>query len=367
MAKTGGRKDNGGFFGKVSHAVLRTLAGFNAMSVALMLIAASCQWLSPDVLAFSGLVCMFFPILVAVNICFLPFWLLFRPRYMLITFLGLVFCAGSLYSYCPVLTGQKEPTSDGLKVLSFNTYGWGREHGTVDGVNPTVQFCLEQQPDVMFLQEMPNMGKYNELLENDGYTIIRPQQRGNHSVVTRLPVVDTLDLSLPTQHCNGAIAARLLWNGDTITVVSVHLESYHLLDDDREAYVNVVENPTGDGTKTRAKSLMNKMLPCLKFHGVQADVLAEFVEREMEAGRHVILGGDFNDVPNSYAAATMRSLLTDCFRKSGRGVGYTFNESMMYVRIDHIFCSETLKPVKTWVDKTTIYSDHYPILTVLER
>ena len=360
-------RERGGFFGKLSHAFLRTLAGFNVMSVLFMLGAAACQWLSPDLIAFGGIVCLMFPVFVAVNVCFMPFWLLFRPRYMLITILGLALCYGSLYSYCPVLTGQREPSSDTLKVLSYNIHGWGGERSVVDGVNQTVKFCIDQGPDIMLLQEMSNVGKYNEIIEGQGYTIVRPPKRGSECIVTRLPVVDTLDLNLPSKFGNGAMVARLLWKGDTVTVVSVHLESYNLKDDEREAYVNVVGHPTSDSTKTRAKTLMDKLLPCLKQHGVQADALSEFVRRELDAGRHVIVGGDFNDVPNSYAAATMRSSLTDCFRKSGRGVGYTFNESMMYVRIDHIFCSESLKPVRARVDKTAIYSDHYPILTVLER
>ena len=61
-------------------------------------------------------------------------------------------------------------------------------------------------------------------------------------------------------------------------------------------------------------------------------------EEILKSPHPVILCGDFNDVPNSYAYQQMRSMLQDAFLQKGQGIGRTFLKIFPTLRIDYIFC-----------------------------
>lgn len=324
---------------------------------------AAMQWLSPDTFALAAVLCMTFPVFLLFNLLFIPFWLIVRLRYIWIPLLGIAVCGGSIYSYYPFFNHDNGEDS-WLKVLIYNTYSWGRDHGMNEGDNLVVRWCIDQNADILILQEVNMKEERLAPLRAAGYKILRPANTvATEAIATRLTVIDFEKIELPTLCANGAMIAHLLHEGDTIAVISAHLESFHLKPDEIEEYQDIIAHPTGDGTKTRSKNIIKRIMPALGMHGSQADVLLDIARKEIEQNHHVIIGGDFNDVPNSYAVATMRSLLTDCFRESGYGVGFTFNEQMMFFRIDHLFCSPSLRPLRTYIDKSITYSDHYPVIT----
>ena len=68
--------------------------------------------------------------------------------------------------------------------------------------------------------------------------------------------------------------------------------------------------------------------------------------------------------PQSIARFHKRILqkeLNDAFVESGNGMGISYNQHHLYVRIDHILTSKNLKTYNCTVDNTTDASDHYPI------
>ena len=97
----------------------------------------------------------------------------------------------------------------------------------------------------------------------------------------------------------------------------------------------------------------------------QVDIVARYIHEH----RHlpIILCGDFNDTPISYTHHQLTRQLTDCFVATGRGLGWTYMDSRMYVRIDNILCSKHFKPYKCIVDTKTIGSDHFPIVCWLKN
>ena len=71
--------------------------------------------------------------------------------------------------------------------------------------------------------------------------------------------------------------------------------------------------------------------------------------------------------PTSYAHHVIAGCLTDCFRKTGNGVGYSYSHYGMYVRIDHVFCSDDWTPVSCKIDKNFTVSDHLPAICCLKK
>jgi endonuclease/exonuclease/phosphatase family metal-dependent hydrolase len=78
----------------------------------------------------------------------------------------------------------------------------------------------------------------------------------------------------------------------------------------------------------------------------------------------VIVCGDFNDVPNSYAYRTIGKGLQNAFTEKGRGIGRTFTGISPTLRIDNIFVAENFE-VKQFLRLRQQLSDHFPIFTDL--
>ena len=71
---------------------------------------------------------------------------------------------------------------------------------------------------------------------------------------------------------------------------------------------------------------------------------AEAVSKEIKnaKGDYVLVCGDFNDTPISYAHRTIQGDLTDAFAESGRGMGITYNQNFFWFRIDNILHSPNM-------------------------
>ena len=81
----------------------------------------------------------------------------------------------------------------------------------------------------------------------------------------------------------------------------------------------------------------------------------------------MILCGDFNDSPISYAHRTLDKVLTDCYVATGNGPGISYHHNAIFVRIDNIMCSSHWTPYGCKVDRSARHSDHYPIYCWLKR
>ena len=74
----------------------------------------------------------------------------------------------------------------------------------------------------------------------------------------------------------------------------------------------------------------------------------------------VIVCGDFNDVPNSYAYSTIGKGLKNAFAEKGTGIGRTFVSISPTLRIDNIFVDKRFT-VEQYVRIKRNLSDHYAI------
>ena len=80
----------------------------------------------------------------------------------------------------------------------------------------------------------------------------------------------------------------------------------------------------------------------------------------------VILCGDFNDTPNSFAYKQLSEGLNDSFVKGGKGLGKTYNGKFPALRIDYILHSPEIKLGKFETNKQNL-SDHYPLISYFQQ
>jgi endonuclease/exonuclease/phosphatase family metal-dependent hydrolase len=80
-----------------------------------------------------------------------------------------------------------------------------------------------------------------------------------------------------------------------------------------------------------------------------------------ECAYPVIVCGDFNSTPASYAYDLVQRHLTDGFRQTGRGYAYTYNRLHKLFRIDYIFYSTQFSGQRYWSVNNGL-SDHNPVM-----
>lgn len=86
----------------------------------------------------------------------------------------------------------------------------------------------------------------------------------------------------------------------------------------------------------------------------QVDAIKEFIDK---SPYKVIVCGDFNDSPTSYAYRTISGNLKDAFMEAGSGLGRTYVGPMPSLRIDYILGDESFT-FYNYYAKSFPFSDH---------
>lgn len=314
-----------------------------------------------------ALIGLAFPIIVGVVIMIGVVSLIIKPRLALISLFGLLCCCGSLRDYCPInLTSP--PPKGALKVISYNTMSFGNCEMDDNGKDfRLVRYLITQQPDIACLQEanVNNSEQYDRIeasMKRAGYHFKLVWFGGNRvAVMSKKPIHRAETICRSTG--NGAAAFYLTplpGCRDTVIVISAHLESMHLSPEERGNYNELVHNPEDIHSIGGKRDMLRKIASGGVERAHQIDTLAAFLDRHRDD--RILLMGDFNDTPISYAHHQVCTRLTDAYRATANGIGRSFNRDAIYVRIDNIFCSSHFKPYAMMVDPSVPFSDHYPMV-----
>lgn len=350
----------------------RFVAGANIVTVALMLLVGYSDRIDAGAHPIVGLAGLTFPFFLAANIVFFAFWLCMRPRWAAIPVLGFLLGYGPVMTYCPVNHSRTVP--DGaLKVLSYNVFNFqGWDAGHPDG--EIARYLLRQDADVVCLQESgltPWQREQLEQLMASRYawrdTSKCPACNGDEmALLSKMPIVRKEHVPYPSQSNHSCAWWLRTAQGDTIVVVNNHLESTALSPELKEGFKTMVKGDLhGDSAKAESRALVAKLADATARRAPQARAVAQYVR---EHSRYpIVLCGDFNDSPISYARRTIAAPLTDCFTETGNGPGISYHGNAFFVRIDNIMCSSHFTPYDCRVDRTIAASDHYPIVCRMKR
>jgi endonuclease/exonuclease/phosphatase family metal-dependent hydrolase len=345
---------------------LRLIEGANIGTIAVMFLIGFSDYISPTAHPYLALLGLTFPALLIINAFFFIFWLVFCKRMAWIPIAGYLVCIVPVRQYFPINLPKSAPEGS-IKILSFNVNGFCNTDAVEDGPHLIPQYIRESGADIVCLQEaiMDDVKKdsIDKRLDNYEYNdTTRLAHSSLHNncigIYTHYPILSKERIMMKSK-ANGAVVYKLKIDGDTVIVINCHLESYHLSETDRKAYKNIIRKMGDNSVPVESRKLIDKMGDAIKVRGPQAIAVARYITKHKNES--IILCGDFNDNPISYAHRIISKRLNDCYIRSGNGPGLSYNQKGFNVRIDNIMTSSDWQSYKCHVDNNFNISDHYPI------
>lgn len=342
----------------------------------LLLIGATQAWTflpsKAPILAYLG---MAFPILVFANIVYLIFWIFtLKWQYALAQIIVLFFCWTPIRTYMPMNTPSESVPEESFKLLSYNVRHFNWLTGKDARENPIFDYILQQNADIVCMQEFGVNKKknsrglisraevdkkfkdypYKEVVELGGHN--SPTLYGL-AIYSKFPIKRTAKMPIYSTY-NGCAFHELEIDGKIVTVVNTHLESNRITSDDKKLYKDFLKSDKEVKLSDVTSNIKSRLSVAFTVREEQTQIISDHIKKlESDA---IVVCGDFNDTPISYAYNTLKGDLIDSYAATGRGVGITYHENIFLFRIDYIMHSISLKSYNTTVGEEK-YSDHYPI------
>ena len=239
-----------------------------------------------------------------------------------------------------------------LRVLTHNT---GQYLPDYTNINKTI---LTYSPDVVLLQEITEDYAKGDILKLNGeypYQYTGPMLGEKHvgmGFLSRYPILEIDDFKLAKDGLVFQQRAIINVKGNKVAFYNIHLTFPWFRPTEHHLFSNVTWVSYDD--HIRREEIVH---------------LIDLLEKEEYP---VVIGGDFNFNEQSSDYDKIVALLTDAYKNSGKGFGFTWpanktssvNLSTPMVRVDYIFHSSAIQTCAARVLPKT-ESDHKPVLVDL--
>jgi len=352
--------------------LLGILTAASLLMAILMLLAAYSDRVNPESYPLIGCAGMVFPLFIFANLLFIPIWIAVKWHRLWIPLTAIVLAYAPIRTYFPINFQTADSVSDScLRIVSYNVCGFGGNWKYDHAVDTIASYLRKTDADIVCLQEdhggkggsgfdkMKELYAYNDTVHLNNTTTYNAM--GIH---TRFPIIRRERIAYESA-CNGSMAYYLQVGTDTLIVINNHLESTHLSENERKRYKEVLKGEVEqDEAEAEVKTIIGKLIDGMTIRAAQAQTVADYIKTHSQYP--IILCGDFNDTPISYARHTISENLTDCFVAAGCGLGLSYNRKGFNFRIDHVMCSSDFEPAYCFIDSEMDASDHYPVILGLK-
>jgi len=356
---------------------------FNLFAVLMLLVVYISVYINPakfSLIAFAGLG---YPLILLTNLLFVILWIFIRIKFSLLSVVFILL--GWNHIGRLVQLNQKEEIDQNSKpvhILSYNIQNFVRQNISntkyitkFDNQAKITKFINDQKADIICLQEMlydrgdlqmyaNEFGKKNKTPNYyyRNYFSVKKQILDGIAIFTRFPVINKGYLEYDEKTIG--IYNDLVIASDTFRLYNLHLASIHFRKEEYDFISDLPNQQDQEVIKKHSLQVISKITTAFIKRGYQADIIAKHMK---SSPYPVIVCGDFNDTPSSYAYRKITSGLTDAFVESGKGFGVTYaGESFPSFRIDYIFHDEVFESRRFTRHKISL-SDHYPISCYLVR
>jgi len=361
---------------KKTSFLARMLLGANVLVITILGFGFLAAWVAPDkywLFAFAGIV---FPYAALINLIFIFIWLAAGRKYFILSLLAMIICWNRQSSYIQFnRSSHNAADTVGIKVLTYNVrifdlYNW-KSKKISKTASRIFDLLKNQDPDILCLQEY-HAGRKGTIDIADSvmhYTGLKykhiayarlKNKTKPYGIATfsRWPIVSSGIIQFENNSVNFCIYSDVVVRQDTIRFFNIHLESIQLSNEDYLYVEEITKQP--ESQEIFSKNLNNIFRKLKKAFIARASQSRTIAGHIKDSPYPVVVCGDFNDTPSSYAYAQVSTSLIDAFKQSGNGIGQTYAGKMPSFRIDYILHNPGFKSVDYARIKEQL-SDHYPV------
>jgi endonuclease/exonuclease/phosphatase family metal-dependent hydrolase len=344
----------------------------------LFLAGANVKYFNPQHWWFLSLFTLLLPYLLLLLVLFILLWLLVKPLFSVISLIIILISLDAVKSvfplnFSPDFSLQKKQGE--IRVMSWNVELFNILHYKDHPENKLkmIELVNEYDPDIACFQEMvagenkkainyfPDIEKqlkFSDYLYS--YSVKDNFDRYHHFgiiIFSKFPILRKQTLiNNPNSYNSTFQFVDILKGKDTFRIFNVHLQSLKFSQTNLN-YLDSGKVPA-QGNISESKNIISK----IKLGVLKRAAQANFIKDELNHSPYpVIVCGDFNDVPVSYAYETIGKGLRNAFVEKGSGISRTFSSISPTLRIDNIFTDKQFK-VTQFTRVKKLLSDHFPIV-----
>lgn len=355
----------------------RIILILNIVASALLLLAYLAPVINPSKIILPALLGLAYPFLLIANLLFLCYWLIRLKKEILIPAIVILLGWNHLANLLPLnfrASEIPENVSPGriFKVLSYNVRGFDIYHWTGNSQikGEIMDFIEQQDPDILCFQEYYTSNRSGDthgdildqlhfLPEHAVYYTADQSNRNGFGIATysKHRIIKKSRIPFNTSF-NAAMYTDVVILSDTMRVFNVHLQSIRFRKEDY-AFMDTVRFKYSNEQMRGLRNIRSQLKQAYTLRAEQADMIANYIQNSPYP---VVVLGDFNDTPQSFAYRKIKKGMHDAFRVSGRGFGNTYAGDLPSFRIDFIIYNNPLISYQFKRIKNRL-SDHYPITT----
>lgn len=327
----------------------------NSLFAFFLLVGYILPYFPPRLFPPASVLTLVIPVLLAINLGFVVYWLIQFKRQFLLSAILISFSffnGKTLYRFADATLPEEITKSDQqLNILSYNVRVFRSDAYSREEINAGVeQLISEADPDVICFQEYSSH-KPPQLVDYKHQFLGSKAKNINYgpAIFSKYKIVNSGSLDFQSTFNNG-IFADIVKNGDTIRVYNLHMQSLAL-------------TPKFDALEEEnTKSLLGRLGTAFKKQQEQTGL---FLKHQAECKFKKVVTGDFNNTVYSYTYTKIRGDKLDAFEEQGSGFGRTFIFDIVPMRIDFILPDPEFV-VTAFRNFDLDFSDHYPVQAVLE-
>lgn len=328
----------------------------NSLALILLLLSYISPYINPTIfwpISFLGLI---FPVLFIINSLFLVYWFTLLKKQIWANLIILLI--GLQYFGDYIGTNPKENDEPStIKVLSYNVRIFNAYKWIPDLNKETIfNFLREEEADILCIQEFYAPNKTPELGYRFKHIGIQNRKSQWHmAIYSKYPQINKSTVNIKGEKMNNTcIYSDIIILDDTVRVYNLHLASNFFKSSDYSFLTNNTIK------KEKIKEGIISIIKRLKIsYQERADEVIAIREHMTTSPFPIIVCGDFNDTPLSYAYHKIKGDLIDSFSSSGKGLGKSFVK-IPGLRIDYIMHDKSFKSFN-YHKEDDILSDHYAI------
>lgn len=345
-----------------AYTLLMVGVGLSVCMLVGQLVTAWSGWLPSEAHPRAAMLPFVFPVFLVGNVVLLIMWLVVRWRYACIPAVALLLTLPTVRAFCPINWPTKAP-AESVEIMTYNVFNMHRPEGVNMADCEITNFMLHCGADIICCQEAGGLdASYMDSLFQEVYPYrsynVKMHRGDILACYSKYPILSEDTVFIAADR-TPSMVYHIAIGKDTLLLINSHLESYRLLDTDKAEYKEMLTDPSDNAVRKGYHTLVPKVMEATRKRGPQAERLADFVAQS--DAKYIVCVGDMNDIPMSYAHYRLTRVLNDAFTRSGNGLGWSYNRSGMYFRIDHIFTSSAVKAYQAKVDRSCKGSDHYPL------